>query len=49
MPIISFTLHDLRGRRFSPPAERYCIFILYFVFALYERKNEIQVQPEVPC
>jgi hypothetical protein len=31
---------DLRSRRILPSAERYFIFMLYFVFALYERKNE---------
>src|SRR5438128_1452245 len=31
----------------SPSAERYFIFFLCFVFALYERKNETQIQWEV--
>jgi len=37
---------DLGSWRILPSAERYFVFMLYFVFALYERENEIQIKLE---
>jgi hypothetical protein len=37
-----------RGNALEPAAAWYFPFYMYFVFALYERKNEIQNEDNVP-